>query len=103
VVAAGAAIAFALWNGVLTEDSPRQRPTVSSVVREKEIVEVLEKDVYAALFTNEDLDLIAAPTRVSTLAYVQAALDGGWPCERAAPRQQTICDQRPIFLVRENR
>jgi hypothetical protein len=76
---------------------------VSSLAREKEIVDMLENDVYTALFTNEDLNLVTVPARVSTLAYVQAALDGGWPCERAGLRKQEVCEQRPIFLARENR
>ena len=103
VAAACAATIFILWNGVPTKEPSRHRTTVSSVAREKEIINMLENDVYTALFTDEDLDLVTAPARVSTLAYVQAALDGGWPCERTGLRKQEVCEQRPIFLGIENR
>lgn len=103
VAAACAATIFVLWNGVPIKESSQQRTTVSSVAREKEIINMLENDVYTALFTDEDLDLVTVPARVSTFAYVQAALDGGWPCERAGLRKQEVCEQRPIFLGIENR
>lgn len=103
VATACAAAIFVLWSGVPTKEPPRQRTTASSLVREKEILDILEHDVYTALFTDEDLGLVDAPARVSTLAYVQAALDGGWPCERAGFRKQKVCEQRPIFLTIENR
>lgn len=103
VAAACAATFFFLWPELPTKEPSSYRTTTSSVAREKAIIDILEHDVYTALFTDEDLGVVDAPARVSTLAYVQAALDGGWPCERAGFRKQKVCEQRPIFLTIENR
>jgi hypothetical protein len=72
------------------------------VIQNEEMVNVLEKEVYSALFTNDDLDVAEFPSRMSTLTYVQAALDGGWPCERGPLLQRAACDQRPFFLAMED-
>lgn len=102
VAAVSAATLVVLWHEILTKEPPRQRATVSSIAREKEIIDALENDIYPALFTEEELDVTTLPARVSTLAYVQAALDGGWPCERAGLRKRKVCEQRPIFLGNAN-
>jgi hypothetical protein len=102
-VAAVGAVALALvWNGLLTRELRPPQPTASTVARQEEIVDILADEVSSALFTNDDLAAVEVSARVSTLAYVQAALDGGWPCERRQARRRAICDQRPFFLTAED-
>jgi hypothetical protein len=103
LAAACAAAVFVVWNGIVIDQRPTQTTTVASAQRDQEIIETLEHEVYDSLFTNEDIDLALMPRRVSTLTYVQAALDGGWPCERATLFKRAACDQRPFFLMGENR
>lgn len=99
---AGAASLALLWNGALTLDPSARKAPQAAFMRQEEAVDILEKEVYSALFTNVDLDMIALPARVSTLTYVQAALDGGWPCEPATLLKRATCDQRPFFLLFED-
>jgi hypothetical protein len=91
-----------VWNGLLTQELRPPQPTASTALRQEEIVEILADEVSSALFTNDDLAAVEFSTRVSTLAYVQAALDGGWPCERHQARRRAVCAQRPFFLTAED-
>jgi hypothetical protein len=98
VVAAGAVIFALVWNGFLTRNPRSSQLPAFPAMRQEEVVKVLENEVYDALFSNDDLAAVEFSTRVSTLAYVQAALDGGWPCERRRTSERAVCDQRPFFL-----
>jgi hypothetical protein len=102
VIAVGAAALAFVWNGWLTREVRPPQPTASTVTRQEEIAEILADEVSSALFTNDDLPAVEVSTRVSTLVYVQAALDGGWPCERRQARRRAVCDQRPFFLTAED-
>ncbi|MGE0681202.1 MAG: hypothetical protein AB7P69_09940 [Candidatus Binatia bacterium] len=102
VVAVGAAALALVWNGWLTWKVRPPQPTASTMTRQAEIVEILADEVSSALFTNDDLAAVEISARVSTLAYVQAALDGGWPCERRPARRGAVCAQRPFFLTAED-
>jgi hypothetical protein len=102
VVAVGAAALALVWNGLFTREVRPPQSTSSTVVRQEEVVEILADEVSSALFTNDDLPAVEVSARVSTLAYVQAALDGGWPCERRQARRGAVCDQRPFFLTAED-
>ena len=98
VVATGAAALVFIWTGLYRETPDLPQATTANAPRQEEIVTILENEVYDALFTNDDLPAIEGSSQVSTLAYVQAALDGRWPCEhRHAPRR-TVCDQHPFFV-----
>jgi len=99
LMAAGVAALMFVWNGLLLQNPRKPQATTLSAAQQEEIVKILENEVYDALFTNDGLVAIEFSSRVSTLAYVQAALDGGWPCE---PRR-AVCDQSPFFLRIKNR
>jgi len=102
VVATGATALLLVWSGFLTRDSRSPQSPASDAARQEEIVKVLENEVYDALFTNGELPAVELASRVSTLAYVQAALDGRWPCERRRAPSRTVCDQQPFFLGGED-
>ena len=102
-LAAACVATFALvWSLAPPREPIPRRMNAAPVMQNEEMVNVLEKEVYSALFTNDDLDVAEFPSRMSTLTYVQAALDGGWPCERGPLPQRAACDQRPFFLAMED-
>ena len=45
-----------------------------------------------------DSDVVAIVVPVSSSAYVQAALEGGWPCEWQAPFHTAECELPPFPL-----
>jgi hypothetical protein len=79
-----------------------QRTSAASTMQNEEMANVLEQEVYSALFTDDGLEVTEFPSSLSTLTYVQAALDGNWPCERSQLLQRATCDQRPFFLAVED-
>lgn len=102
VATVSVAILVFVWNGLLTQEGRPLQPATATGVRQEAIVETLADEVSSALFTNDDLLAAEFSIRVPTLAYVQAALDGGWPCERHPASRRVVCDQRPFFLLVED-
>ena len=96
-----AVLAF-VWNGLFMRELRPPQPPAPIVMHQEETVEILADEVSSALFMNDDLATVEFSTRVSTLAYVQAALDGDWPCERHPAQRRVVCDQRPFFLTAED-
>jgi hypothetical protein len=99
-VALAAAVAV-FWSGVLKQQPPPTEPLTSAKVRDEEVKQFLTQEVSSALFATNELEVMPLPTRVSSLAYLQAALDGGWPCERPRLSRQRTCADRPLFVLAE--
>lgn len=54
--------------------------------------QMIEQQLLPALFsTVAEVGLGALPEQASDLDYLQAALDGGWPCERSGIEQTDSC------------
>jgi hypothetical protein len=66
------------------------------------VLRFFQKEVSPALFATVDLHLKEVPTAVSTFTYLEAAVEGGWPCEQHAPFLALTCDVPPFpFLLSE--
>lgn len=63
-------------------------------------VRFVETTVVPALFANDALPADVLPTPVSDETYVQAALDGEWPCEQEVSPSSLSCGVHsfPLFI-----
>lgn len=104
VAAVGAAALLLVWS---KEWSPHLSslltPTPGPVVqvRDEDIAEMLANDVVPALFASRELGDGTLPEDATTLSYLTAALDGGWPkgrCQRGRTRE---CVSDPFALLFE--
>ena len=66
-----------------------------------ETVRFLTQELPLALFSTAELNPSKLPAYATNLAYLQAALDGGWPSEPCAPSRPTDCEPDPFFLLFE--
>jgi hypothetical protein len=99
VAAALAVVAAFVWGGVwLREPS---RPGASGEMRDEEVVRLLNEELSLALFATANLNLGAVPARATDSAYLQAALDGGWPCEPQKQSRSADCETDPLSLLLE--
>jgi hypothetical protein len=99
VAAALAAVAAFVWGGMwLREPS---RPGASGKMRDEEVVRLLNEELSLALFATANLNLGAVPARTTDSAYLRAALDGGWPCERREQSRPMDCGNDPLSLLLE--
>ncbi len=112
IAAAGVAAAVVFWNyGSLLEQPqlplpiPVPPPRIAvQPVQEEELARFLTKVVGPAVFSATDVGAKALPKRATNLAYLQAALDGGWPSERCEEDRTPGCDSDPFaFLFEEER
>ncbi|MBI3302208.1 MAG: hypothetical protein HYZ72_09070 [Deltaproteobacteria bacterium] len=99
-VATALAVTLALvWGGMqVWRPSP---PTFSAGVRNEDVFSFLEKEVSPALFSTVDADAAEVPIPVSTTAYLEAALEEGWPCEGQDPVFDPGCDDYTFPLLFE--
>jgi hypothetical protein len=82
------------WLRVLTLPvSPREAR------KNEETVRFLTKEIPLALFSTTDLNPGKLPPHATDLAYLQAALDGGWPSEPCEPARATDCEPDPFSLL----
>lgn len=95
-VTAALALTLALvWGGVwMRGPSP---PGLPAGARNEAILLFLE-EVSAALFSTVDASAAVMPTPVSNFAYLQAALEGEWPCEWQEAFFNPGCDDHPFPL-----
>jgi len=97
-----AALALALvlvWGSIW-----RQQPSSSIATRKalsEDVSHFLENEISPVLFATNDLRIAAIPEPVSNSVYLQAALEGGWPCERREPFFYAACDFYPFPLLIE--
>ena len=66
-----------------------------------ETVRFLIKEIPLALFSTAELKPGKLPAHATNLAYLQAALDGGWPSEPCEPSRTTDCEPDPFSLFLE--
>ncbi len=69
--------------------------------KNEETVRFLTKEIPLALFSSAELNPGQLPTHATNLAYLQAALDGGWPSEPCEPSRTTDCEPDPFSLPLE--
>jgi hypothetical protein len=76
---------------------------VSSIEARKneETVRFLTKEIPLALFSTAELDPGKLPAHATNLAYLQAALDGGWPSEPCEPSRTANCEPDPFSRLLE--
>ena len=97
-VPVAAALAVVLvWAGIWIWRPARQ--TLSPVASSEDILQFVEKDIAPALFPLAKTRVATLPVPVSDLTYVQAALDGEWPCERREPFLSAGCEIYPFPLL----
>lgn len=103
VVAACATMLLLMWGSVHWGPSSRTTLTAKTQPQPENVSEFLQDSVAPALFSLTDINSeVATPVRVSSSAYVQAALEGGWPCERQEPFLTPGCEIHPFpLLIRE--
>lgn len=74
-------------------------PVSSPAPRAEEIVRFVEKEVAPALFATTDGHAPTLFSSISHLAYVEAAVQGEWPCERQTPFADPRCEVHPFPLL----
>ncbi|MBM4255254.1 MAG: hypothetical protein FJ147_05090 [Deltaproteobacteria bacterium] len=79
------------------------RPPLSTVraneVRDEDLARFFSQAVGPAVFSTMELGVTDFPERATNLAYVRAALDGGWPQERCSGEQTRGCENDPFALL----
>ena len=96
-VAAALAVALlVVWGGVRMQ-SPAP-PEVPGDARNDDAVLFLE-EVSTLLFATDDAGAAAIPTPVSPAVYLQAALQGEWPCEGQEPGFNPECEDDSFPLL----
>lgn len=69
--------------------------------KNEETVHFLTKEVPMALFSMPEPNPGKLPADATNLAYLQAALDGGWPSEPCEPSRTTNCEPDLFSLLLE--
>lgn len=99
-VAALAATLVLTWGSVRWWQSSQALIVAKAQPQPDKVSEFLQESVAPALFSVADINSEATtPVRVSSSAYVQAALEGGWPCERQEPFLTPGCEIHPFPLL----
>lgn len=104
LVVVGIVVMLFLWSkegGLSIPIRASSTPGVAAQVHEKEIAEFLTKEVVPALFATQEFSARGLPEHATTLAYLAAALDGGWPKERCEQRRTRGCESDPFALLFE--
>jgi len=87
-----------LWAGMWMWRPASQ--TSAALASSAEILRFVEKDLTPALFPMAKTRVATLLVPVSDLTYVQAALDGEWPCEQREPFLNAGCEIHPFpFLM----
>lgn len=99
-MAAAVAVVLALvWGGMrVWWLSP---PPFSLTASHEDVLQFMEEEVASALFSTTEARVAAMPAPVSDMTYLQAALEGEWPCERQEPFLSSGCDVHPFPLLME--
>lgn len=92
-------IVIVLWSNGWLRHPPQQ--SVSTKTATKEVVDLLTREVSPALFATADARVVPIPTPVSTEVYLEAALEGGWPCARQEASPYAECDFYPLPIFFE--
>jgi len=82
------------WLRVLTLPVPP-----AEARRNQEIAQFLTKELPLVLFSTTDLSPGRLPARATNFAYLQAALDGGWPSEPCDPARTAECEPDLFSLI----
>ena len=82
------------WRPPLLISSPSQR-----TVQPEQIYQFLATEVAPAVFGAADVEPPELPTPASPASYLQAALDGGWPCEYREPFASSPCEPSSFALA----
>lgn len=94
-IAALATVVVLIWSGLWLWSSQRQAALVAQYNQEK--VEQFWDEVLApALFAEPDTRIFVAQSPPSNATYLQAALDGGWPCDWQANPGLPSCAAHPF-------
>jgi hypothetical protein len=75
------------------------QPPVSGEAYTEDVSHFLESELSPALFATVDVHTTSIPSAVSNSVYLQAALDGGWPCEWQEPFLTPTCEIYPFPLL----
>ena len=95
-VAAVAAAGLIVWGGALVWEPLKMAWTaVSSYDKETvEIARMMEQELMPVLFSTTETGFGSLPEQATDLDYLQAALDGDWPCEQKGQE----CGTDPLAL-----
>lgn len=97
-VAAALTVTLALvWGGFWVRKPSHS--VFSVAVRNEDVFSFLEEEVSPALFATAEASVTTVLTPVSNVAYLEAALDGDWPCEQQAPFFHAECEHYPFPLL----
>jgi hypothetical protein len=88
-----------LWSSDWLRQPSRQN--VSTKIVTEEVGALLTKEVSPALFATADARVIPVPAPVSNEVYLEAALEGGWPCARQETSSYAECDFYPLPILLE--
>lgn len=97
MTAAFSAMLVLVWGGLWLRQSAR--PLVSREARTEDISRFLADEVSPALFATVDVRTAPILAPVSNSVYLQAALEGGWPCEWQEPFLTPVCEIHPFPLL----
>lgn len=100
VAVALTAVLILSWGG-FWQSAFLPAPTPRRTVQSEELFRFLENEVSPALFATTDIGLPAFPAPVSPTDYLQAALDGEWPCDHLEPFPSPGCEMSLFSLMLE--
>jgi len=99
VAAAALVVVILSWSsGWLWQAAPRN---VSTKTTTEEVVDLLTKEISPTLFAMADARVVPIPVPVSNEVYLEAALEGGWPCARQGTSPYAECDFYPLPVLFE--
>lgn len=110
VAVVSAAAFFLVWGKGWVENLPLptvplrtilSAPAAPAEVRDEELALLLAETVTPALFSTTDFGVGKLPKHAANLAYLKAALDGGWPSEGCEQSRSQKCDSDPFALLFE--
>lgn len=95
-----AAVLAVVWGGLWLREPLRFAWSVfSAETLDEGEVRFLKEEVFPAVFATAGISLGRLPPEAPDEAYLQAALDGGWPCERHG--RTTGCGAELLSLLLE--
>jgi hypothetical protein len=98
LTAALAAVILLIWSGLWLR-SPHPQSALIASPNQEEVEQFWENVLSPALFAEPDTRIFVAQSPPSNTMYLQAALDGGWPCEWQESAALPSCAVHPFPFV----
>lgn len=91
--AALATLLVVLWGGLwLREPAQFLWSALSAETLDSEDLQFLQQEVFPAMFSTPNIGLGTLPGHTTDGAYLEAAVNGGWPCAQRQSSDLSDCD-----------